>query len=62
MGGEEEDVKAICVCLCMRGKNNEPRQLLKHAACAIGDFLIHASGLDRVNFALAEFLFGGVET
>ena len=42
-------------------KNDEPREFLKHAPSAIGDFLVHAAGCRRVDFALAEFLFGGVE-
>ena len=39
-----------------------PSDLLEHAPRAIGDFLIHAARFGGVDFALAEFLFGSVET
>lgn len=41
---------------------DEPGEFLKKASCAIGDFLVYASGFVGVDFPLAELLFSGIET
>lgn len=38
-----------------------PSRFLEHASSLVGDFLVHATLLGRVDFALAEFLLRGVE-
>lgn len=38
-----------------------PGHLLEHAAGLVGDFFVHAALLGWIDFALAVFLFDGVE-
>lgn len=38
-----------------------PSRFLEHASGLVGDFLVHATLLGRVDFALAEFLLRGVK-